>query len=352
MEERMFKLNVITGVVAAIYFVSSAHAQENLTAETTAPMTVPGQTILGLSELSAAAGIADIQVATGQTLTNSVQNVSEGKTDIAAAPFALPFLLSKGAGPYASLGAEKGAELASNLAVLYTYRFAVFGLSAYQSKNFGGWNALEGSTIYNGPPRGAALNKARAMVRLATGMNEGEGYTGIQVNWGQANATITDGSADAHILPMGFPDARMSQGAASGQMVVFSYPKDIFESESGIKYGKAPGGAAVVVPIHENLIGPNISVQSEDGFFRGYADVGGEVVNVSMDADTAYKLTKAFLDGLSKLKARTPSMADTWLGETETAKTGMCGPNPMKYHPGAVRAWKEAGVDLPDCAKP
>ena len=71
-----------------------------------------------------------------------------------------------------------------------------------------------------------------------------------------------------------------------------------------------------------------------------------------MDADTAYKLTKAFLDGLSKLKARTPSMADTWLGETETAKTGMCGPNPMKYHPGAVRAWKEAGVDLPDCAKP
>ena len=28
-----------------------------------------------------------------------------------------------------------------------------------------------------------------------------------------------------------------------------------------------------------------------------------------------------------------------------------CGPNPLKYHPGAVAAWEEAGYTIPDCAK-
>jgi TRAP-type uncharacterized transport system substrate-binding protein len=348
----MSRFTKIAGVIAALGLATSAQAQANLTAETTAPAEVAGQTILGLSELASAAGVANIQVATGQTLTNSVQNVAQGSTDIASAPFVLPFLLSKGAGPYASIGAEEGEVLASNLAVLYTYRFSIFGLSAYESANFGGYDAIEGATIYNGPPRGAALNKARAMVRLATGMDEGEGYTGIQVNWGQAVSTMTDGSADAFLLPLNFPDARHGQAAASGAMVIFSYPKDIFESEAGTRYGNAPGAAAVVEPLRDELFGPNISVDSEDGFFRGYADIGGDIVNTSMDEELAYGLTKSFIDGLDSILARGPRMEHAWITEFDIAKTGMCGPNPMKYHPGAVRAWEEAGYELPDCAKP
>ena len=348
----MSKIATVAGAFLALGMSTAVQGQVNLTGETTPPTEIAAQTLFGVAELAAGAGLANIQIAAGQTLTNSVQNVAEGKTDIAAAPFILPFLLSKGAGPYASIGAETGAELASNLSVLYTYRFAVFGLSAYESKNFGGWDALEGATVYNGPPRGAALNKARAMARLATGMDEGKGYSGIQVNWGQAVATITDGSADAHILPMNFPDARHSQAASSGGMVVHSFPKAAFEGEAGTKFGKAPGSAAVVQPIEDNLFGPGIRVVSEDGFFRGYADIGGDVVHLSMDEELAYALTKTYLDGLDAIQQRTPSMAKGWLGETDPAKTGMCGPNPIKYHPGAVRAWEEAGYSLPDCAKP
>lgn len=343
---------IFTGAVGALCVATSAYAQANLTGETTPPTEIAAQSLFGVAELAAESGLANIQIAAGQTLTNSVQNVAEGKTDIAAAPFVLPFLLSRGAGPYASLGAEKGAELSAQLGVLYTYRFSVFGLSAYESKGFGGWDALEGATVYNGPPRGAALNKARAMARLATGMDEGKGYSGIQVNWGQSVSTISDGSADAHILPMNFPDARHSQAAASGAMVIYSFPKDVFESEGGTKFGKAPGSAAVVQPIEDELFGPNIRVVSEDGMFRGYADIGGDVVNLSMDEELAYALTKTFIEGLDAIKTRTPAMPKGWLGETDPALTGMCGPNPLKYHPGAVRAWEEAGHTLPDCAKP
>ena len=107
----MIKHIVKGAMVAATLAGTSALAQVNLTAETASP---GGATYLSpahLTEIAGTQGIANIQLADGQTLTNSIQNVAEGKTDIAGTPFILPFLMSRGVGPYGSLGAEQGAEL-------------------------------------------------------------------------------------------------------------------------------------------------------------------------------------------------------------------------------------------------
>ena len=71
-----------------------------------------------------------------------------------------------------------------------------------------------------------------------------------------------------------------------------------------------------------------------------------------MDEELAYQLTKTFIAEMDVIKAKAPMMTQSWLGETDQAITGLCGPMPIKYHPGAVRAWEEAGFTLPDCAKP
>ena len=339
-------------VAATVLAASAAHAQTVLTAETAAPNTTPGISIISLSEAAASAGIADIQVSAGQTLTNSVQNVAEGKTDIAAAPFILPFLLSRGVGPYAGLGAETGADLASNLAVLYTYRISVQGLYAYDSSSVSGWDDIEGKTIYNGPPRGAALTNARLLTQTITGLEEGSGYKGIQVNWGQAVKTIQDGSADAFVLPQAFPDPRVTAALASGNMSIFSMPKDVFESDAFAKVAGLPGTVAFQMPVSETGYGDGVTVVSEDDTFRGPGTVGADIVNVSMDFELAKSLTAAFIENIESIyHAKAPFMAGTWHGETAIELTDMCGPNPLKYHPGAVAAWEEAGYALPDCAK-
>ncbi len=337
---------------AALCLATTGYAQTILTAETAAPSGVPGTTVISLSEAVSKAGVADMQVTTGQTLTNSVQNVAEGKTDVAAAPFVLPFLMSRGVGPYANLGKEKGAELTSNLRVLYTYRLAVQALFAYDSANFSGWDAVEGSTIFNGPPRGAALTNARNLIRLITGLEEGKGYTGIQVNWGQAVKTMQDGSSDAMVLPVSFPDGRMTAAVASGSMTLWSAPKDIFESEAFQKIGNVPGTVTVTLPAEEVKVAQGVTVVSEDGMFRGPGTVGGEIVHKDMDFELAKALTKAFIDNLEGIyKQKAPFMQNTWLGETDIAITDMCNGNPLTYHPGAVAAWEEAGFTIPDCAK-
>jgi TRAP-type uncharacterized transport system substrate-binding protein len=156
-----------SALIAAAGFASPAFAQANLTAETASPGGAVHLAPSHLTEIAGTSGIANIQLSEGQTLTNSIQNVAEGKTDIASAPHILPFLMARGVGPYGSLGKEKGAELASNLRAIYPYTLGVFFLFAFDSKNIGGWDDLEGRTIYNGPPRGGALTNARAIIQIA-----------------------------------------------------------------------------------------------------------------------------------------------------------------------------------------
>ncbi|MBT6189987.1 MAG: C4-dicarboxylate ABC transporter substrate-binding protein, partial [Tateyamaria sp.] len=266
--------------------------------------------------------------------------------------FVLPFLMSRGVGPYAGLGAEAGAELTENLAVLYTYRISVQGMFAYDSSGISGWDGLEGKTIYNGPPRGAALTNARLLVKTITGLDEGEGYTGVQVNWGQAVKTIQDGSADVFVLPQAFPDPRVTAALASGDMTVFSTPKDVFESEAFANVARLPGTVAFTMPVADMGYGDGVTVVSGDDTFRGPATVGGDIVNVSMDFDTAKALTAAFIENIESIyHAKAAFMPVTWHGETDLELTDMCGNNPLKYHPGAVAAWEESGYTIPECAQ-
>ena len=94
-------------------------AQTTLTAETTTPGSTPHYIDSTLAAVLDSAGVATMQITEGATLTNSVQAVAEGQLDMAPAPLILPFLLSRGIGPYSGIGPERGAELASNLRVIF-----------------------------------------------------------------------------------------------------------------------------------------------------------------------------------------------------------------------------------------
>ncbi|MEM9105441.1 MAG: C4-dicarboxylate ABC transporter substrate-binding protein, partial [Pseudomonadota bacterium] len=185
-----------------------------------------------------------------------------------------------------------------------------------------------------------------------SGLEEGKGYDGVQVNWGQAVKTIQDGSADAMVLPMSFPDPRVTAALASGDMTIYSVSKEVFDSEAFQNVGKLPGTVPFEMAISEMGYGDGITIASEDDMFRGPATVGADIVNVNMDFDTAKALTAAFIENIESIyHAKAPFMASSWHGETDPALTDMCGNNPVKYHPGAVAAWEEAGYTIPDCAK-
>ena len=346
-------LSKIAKAAAAALALTATHAtaQVNLTAETVSP---GGSAYLGpahLAEVAAQRGIANIQLNDSAVLTNSVQNVAEGKTDMAVMPMILPFLLNRGVGPYTSIGAEKGAELAANLRMLAPFSLGVFFMMAFETEGVTSWDDIKDKKVMNGPPRGAALNNARSIIQIVTGLKDGEGYEGIQADWGQVTAVISDGSVNLAVLPELFPNARTTQLGAAGRMTAIDIPKEIFEGDAMQKYMKAPGNAPFVMPLEKIQagLGDSWNVVSDDDMFQGMSTQGSIGVNKDMSDDLAYELTKAYIETLPELIGKAPVATSVGF---DAPGNGVCGPSPYKYHPGAIRAWEEAGSEIPDCAKP
>lgn len=342
-------LKQITAAAALTTLATGAFAQANLSAETASP---GGATYLSpahLAEVAGTRGIANIQLADGQTLTNSLQNVAEGKTDIAATPYILPFLMANGAGPYGELGKDRGAELVSNLRAINPFTLGVFFLYAYDAKGVGGWDDLKGRTVYNGPPRGGALNNARSIIQIVAGLKEGDDYEGLQVNWGQQDTTITGGEPDAMVLPELFPSSAMTTIAAAGNLTGWSTPKDIYDGDAFQRYLKAPGIAPFTMDLASlsDVMGDDWTFVSDDDTFRAAATIGGNVVHKDMDEQLVYDLVAVYVETMEELKVKAPFGNSVGF---DTPMQGLCGVNPVKMHPGAVRAWRDAGYTIDECA--
>ena len=90
-----------------------------------------------------ASQLAQFSTVEQQTLTNTLLNIAEGKSDIANMPVILVFLLDKGRGPYSKQG-EAGAALAANVRALWPYNSGAYGLIALESEGIDSWDDLKG----------------------------------------------------------------------------------------------------------------------------------------------------------------------------------------------------------------
>lgn len=347
----MKKLGLATAMGLALV-ANTAVAEVNLTAMTSTPGVAVHLTVAHLAEVAAERGIANIQINLGQTGVNATLAVAEGRTDIGICPFILPFLMERGVGPFADLGAERGKELAGGLRVLYPYSFGAYTLYGYDSVGVSGWDDLAGRRILDGPPRGAATNEARSLIQVMTGLEAETGFTAIESDWSQMTTTITEGSVDVALLPEYIPSDRPLQALSAGRMNFYSIPIAQFESEEVQRVLTSPGSAPFVLSAEQMAaLGENANVVSEDGAFRTRGSVGGNCVNASMDEEIAYALTRAHIETIEQLYAKALYARNIGLEDLDPVASGMCGLNPVRYHPGAVRAWEEAGYDVPDCAK-
>lgn len=345
------KKTVFAGALA--FTATGAFAQENLTGETSSPGNSPHVNMVHLADVLSRAGIADVQVQEGQTATNSIVNVAEGKSDIVTAPTILHFLLENGRGPFSSIG-EDGAALAENVQAIAPYNAGAYGLFAPVSTGIQSYQDLAGRTVWNGPPRGAALTVGRQTILLGSGgFKDGEDYNGYQTNWGQLPTALVDGSAEAFMVPITSPSDRVVTALAAGDINIVSFPKDIWESDAMQKFLSAPGNAPVVVPGDQLGYGPDqgVNLISEDGIFRSPGVPFATLVRAGLDADLVKAMTAEYIATLEELKTRAPYGGTVNFDVVDRVSTGFCGGLTLKYHPGAIAAWEEAGYEIPDCAE-
>ncbi|MEP3639582.1 MAG: TAXI family TRAP transporter solute-binding subunit [Paracoccaceae bacterium] len=351
----MIKSMLLGGAIALAPALASA--QTTLTSETTSPGSTPHYIDTTLAAVLESAGVAKMQITEGATLTNSVQAVAEGQLDMAPAALILPFLLSRGIGPYSGIGPEKGAELASNIRVLFFNAGAAQLFGHYNSNPIDDIRDLAGKRIWNGPPRGAALTSGRAMIQLLSGEKDGEGYEGVQNPWPDTVSAITGGGVDAWTMPEGLPSGREIAIAAAGGITLYDVPSDLLASELGQQILGAPGHAPYSVPVDEfraAYAGNDITVVTDDDTFDTFALAFGQIVTATMEEELAYNITKAYLEAEDRFLTGSPRGPYLGLsfGDIDGVTQGVCGSVQVKMHEGAIRAFEEAGHTIADCLRP
>lgn len=351
----MFKTTILGAAIALAPF--AALAQVTLTSETSSVGSSPHYVDSTLAAVLESAGIATVQITEGATLTNSVQAVAEGRLDMAPAPLILPFLLSRGIGPYAGIGPEKGAELAANIRVIFFHAGSHQIFGHYNSAPIDDIRKLDGLRIWNGPPRGAALTSGRATIKLLAGLKDGEGYEGVQTPWPDAANTITGGGVDAWTSPDGLPSGRQIAIAASGGTTIYDIPSDLLASKLGQQIASAPGHAPFSMPIEEYraaYAGNDITIVTDDDTFDSYSTAFGEIVPASMDHKLVFHIVTAFLEGQDRFLKGSPIGPNLNLtfGDIDGKSQGACGAVQIKMHPAAILAYERAGHKIADCLRP
>ncbi|MGR3367637.1 MAG: TAXI family TRAP transporter solute-binding subunit [Sagittula sp.] len=344
-----------TAAVAGALAVTgvTAQAQANLSAETSSAGNSPHLMMMHLADVLAREGVANVQVQEGQTATNSMVNVAEGKSDMVTAPTILYFLLENGRGPFSNIG-EGGKDLVQNIRAIAPFNAGAYGLFAPVASNITSYQDLKGRTVWNGPPRGAALTLGRQTILLGSGgFKDGEDYTGYQTNWGQLPTALVDGSAEAFLVPITFPSDRVVMALSAGDVNIVSFPKDIWESEGMQKFLSAPGNSPVEVKIADMGYGPDqgVNVISEDDTFRSPGVPFATYVRADLPDDLVKEVTAAYIASIPELEKRAPYAGNVNFDVLDQRITGFCGALTLKYHPGAIAAWEEAGYEVPDCAK-
>lgn len=350
----MFKRTLLGAALA--FSPLAAMAQATLTAETTTPGSTPHYIDTTLAAVLDSAGVATMQITEGATLTNSVQAVAEGRLDMAPAPLILPFMLSKGIGPYSGVGPEEGAKLADNIRVIFFNAGSAQIFGYYNSNAIDDIRDLSGKRIWNGPPRGAALTSGRAMIQLLSGVADGEGYEGVQNQWPDTVSAITGGGIDAWTIPEGLPSGRQIAIAAAGGITIHDVPSDLLASELGQQILNAPGHAPYSVPIDEYraaYAGNDITVVVDDDSFDSFATAFGQIVPATMDEELVYNIVKAYLEGEDRFLNGSPRGPYVRLSfdDIDGVSQGACGAVQVKMHAGAIRAFEEAGHTIADCLR-
>ena len=294
--------------------------------------TATANSVVGLMPQSMApiwseAGL-DVELAMGQTLTKSLLKIGQGSLDSAVVPPPAFANLGKGKGPYAKLGAEKGAALAANVVALWGFSASNYHPIAWADGPIQTWADIKGKRVYVGPPAGAANAQIKALIKRASGLEEGKDYEGIKAPWGVAAQGFKDGQYDLLMLPAGLGSQAITEIGLARSIRMFGMPADAAPAPAlGMIKARIPKGT------YQGQV-------NNDQDLTSWQTVMMMMANKNMDEGTAYKLTKTYIESRKRLASGNALLKE------------LPGDDPLAgvittLHPGAARYYKEAGIAVP-----
>ncbi|MCC2099097.1 MAG: TAXI family TRAP transporter solute-binding subunit [Hyphomicrobiales bacterium] len=331
MNTRLFSTIAITAATVA---AAGAAQAQNLRAETGASVGLSHIIPQYMAKHLAKDGIK-LQINADSTLTKSALKLGAGQLDMAVVPPPAHAMMRAGKGPYRKAG-KKAIALAANNRALFGFIAGYFHIVVWDNSPIKTWKDFKGKKVFIGPPGGAANRQISSVIELASGYKlNGKDYQPVRLGWGAGIQAFQDGQMDVLIQPAPAGSAAIDQIGLQRKMRILSLPKG---SRSG------PNWEAKVLGV--GLLAGDIPAKTYSGQTNNQTPIETVAytmqvsVNKKMSDETAYKLTRSFLDNVDEAKKTIAVL------RLLPADNPLIGVN-MPLHPGAVRYMKEKKIKVP-----
>ena len=318
-------------LVAALA-AAPAGAQKILKSETGNPGSTGHALVVVASKIYKRDLGIDIQVNDSQTLTKSALKLGRGQIDLMAMPTAVYKFLAAGSRMYRKKLHKQAIAAGRNVRALFGFQGVVFHPVTFDVDGIRTWKDIKGKRVFVGPPAGAASVTVTTMIRALTGYEPNKDYKAIKLNWGSGLQAMMDGKLDLFVRPV-------NPGAAMIEQLGLSRKFRILESdtttEAWRQWLKGPGRFTGTIPA--NTYSGQVN---RDKTIRGGAATFYLSVHKDMADERAYKMTKLFWDNLDEVHKTSVILKPI------TMEMPFVGIN-TALHPGAVRYYKEKGVEVP-----
>jgi TRAP transporter TAXI family solute receptor len=274
---------------------------------------------------------AKFQVNDGQTITRSVLKLARGEIDLIGVPPPAYGFMKKGARMYKRVKDAK--EVAPNIRSLMGFNNAATHYIVWADSGIKTFADLKGKRIYTGPPSGAAAVQAEDAIRIVAGLEPKKDYDVVRLPWGGGLQAMQDGKLDLYVRPLGVGGALIDSIGAKREFRLLDL-KGKTDSDAFKKFIKAPGRTIASIPANTYKGQVNQTAVTTNGINWMY------VVNKSMSDDEVYNFTKTMWNNVEKLRKTAVVLKSI---NIKTPFVGVIAP----LHPGAVKYYKEVGVEIP-----
>ncbi len=327
------------GALLAAAAAGAPQAQEKvLRADTSGQGSVAAIMMVTLGEVVQEQTPYRLQISTGKAGTRSAVDGAMGNVDIfSSAPTITTYMKNKEL-MYAEM--DQAPELATHIRSIVNYPFGAYHAVTWADSGIESLKDVKGRRIFVGPPGGAAVRSATAMIEAETGYVAGKDYETAKLDWNGGFQAFQDRQVDVYFSPSAAPAAQFQQLAATGKIRFLGMSDEAVRSDLIQDVIKVVGRTIEELP--PDIYGPN---QVNDKPVKTLGTWGVVDVGAHLDDEAAYQITKAFWENIDRFyEASVPLRAIT----RETGIKYLASP----LHPGAYRYYVEAGFDIPESAIP
>ena len=280
----------------------------------------------------------EIQVNATGAATRHAVDAARGKIHFFMGAPSVHSFMTRGIAMYKTM--KEAPELAKNLRGLFNFRIGSYHVMTYADSGIKTYTDMKGKKVFTGPPTGAAKVVARAIIAGPTGYKPNKDYEEIQLGWGAAAQAFQDRQLDVYINPTNAPSPVINQIVLTNKVRLLGLTDEDFRTPALVKAMKIPGRTIEVIDpavYGSNLV--NTKPLKVIGAWVGLAtqkDVPGDVI---------YAMLKAFWENVEEMHLVAP-----W-AHVITMDIALKEMN-MPLHSGAVRYYKEQGMNIPASLMP